>query len=244
MAGVLQRFEKRLEGAVTFAFTRTFKSAVQPVEIAAALQQEINTRASIVSRDRTIVPNQFVVRLSPEDYTRLTTFGATLADELGRLVHEHITEQRYTLAGALEISFERDDQLRTGRFEIDSSASADIRPSPRERLTDTAVRAAPIVLEIGGLKHPVHPPGLTIGRGADCDLKIDDPGISRRHADIRVTGDARGVGARIIDLGSTNGVILDGRRVSEADLIDGSQVRLGNTYLTVRIPTPGAAWTS
>jgi len=86
MAGVLQRFEKRLEGAVTGAFARAFRSAVQPVEIAAALQREVDNSAHVLSRDRRLVPNDFSVELSPADHERLTPFGATLIEELGTLV--------------------------------------------------------------------------------------------------------------------------------------------------------------
>ncbi|RYJ02630.1 MAG: DUF2662 domain-containing protein, partial [Actinomycetales bacterium] len=101
MAGVLQRFEQRLEGAVTGAFARAFRSAVQPVEIAAALQREIDNSAHVLSRERMLVPNDFTVELSTSDHERLTPFGTTLSDELATLVKEHVTEQRYTLAGPL-----------------------------------------------------------------------------------------------------------------------------------------------
>lgn len=241
MAGVLQRFERRLEGAVTGAFARAFRSAVQPVEIAAALQREIDNSTSILSRDRILVPNDFTVFLSPADYERLTPFGSTLAEELATLVHEHVEEQHYTLAGSLAITFERDDSLRTGRFTVESRTNATIHASPHERMTETSVRSAAVVLEVGGIKHPVSPPGLVIGRGSDSDLKIDDPGISRRHARLRVGGMADAPAVAIEDLGSTNGVIVDGRRVDSSPLGDGSHIRLGNTTLTVRIPSSSKA---
>ncbi len=237
MAGVLSRFERRLEGAVTGAFARAFRSAVQPVEIAAELQREIDNSTSILSRDRILVPNDFTVHLSPADYERLTPFGSTLADELATLVREHVDEQRYTLAGGLAITFERDDTLRTGRFTVDSRTNATVHAAPSERLTDTSVRSAAVVLEVGGMKHPVSPPGLVIGRGSDSDLKIDDPGISRRHARIHVGGLADAPAVAVEDLGSTNGVVVDGRRVESSPVSDGSQIRLGNTTLTVRIPS-------
>ena len=90
MAGVLQRFEQRLEGAVTGAFARAFRSAVQPVEIAAALQREVDNSAHILSRERMLVPNDFTVELSPTDYERLAPFSGTLAEELATLVQEHV----------------------------------------------------------------------------------------------------------------------------------------------------------
>jgi len=231
MAGVLQRFEKRLEGAVTGAFARAFRSAVQPVEIAAALQREVDNNATILSRDKTLVPNDFTVELSGADHDRLAPYGATLAAELGTLLTEHMSEQRYVAAGPIHIEFALDDDLHTGRFTIVSQSNASVTPVRGEPITDTAVRRAKVVLDIGGLRHPVNPPGITIGRGSTVDLKIDDPGISRSHAEIVFVGG----GAEIRDLGSTNGVVVDGRRLDAAPLHDGSHVRLGNTTVTVHI---------
>ena len=231
MAGVLQRFEKRLEGAVTGAFARAFRSAVQPVEIAAALQREIDSNASVLSRDRTLVPNDFTIELSPADHERLAPYGATLAAELSALVTDHITEQRYTAAGPIHIEFALDEELRTGRFTVVSTSNASVTPVRGEPISETAVRRAKVVLDIGGLRHPVNPPGLTIGRGSTADLKIDDPGISRNHAEIVFLGG----GVEVRDLGSTNGVIVDGRRVDSAQIHDGSQIRLGNTTITVHL---------
>lgn len=231
MAGVLQRFEKRLEGAVTGAFARAFRSAVQPVEIAAALQREVDNSATILSRERTLVPNDFTVELSTADHERLTPYGATLATELSTLLKEHIDEQRYTAAGPLRIEFALDPALHTGRFTIVSTSNASVTPVRGESMTETAMRRAKVVLDIGGLRHPVNPPGITIGRGSSVDLKIDDPGISRNHAEISFLGS----GVEVRDLGSTNGVIVDGRRVDAAFLQNGSTIRLGNTTITVQL---------
>src|SRR5665811_693292 len=114
--GLLQRFENRLEGVVTGAFARAFRSAVQPVEIAAALQREVDNSAHILSRDRRLVPNEFTVELSQSDYDRLIPFGGTLAKELAMMVDEHVKEQRYTPAGPLKINFKQAGELTTGRF--------------------------------------------------------------------------------------------------------------------------------
>ncbi|MGH3424969.1 MAG: DUF3662 domain-containing protein, partial [Nocardioidaceae bacterium] len=86
--GVLQRFEQRLENAVTGAFARAFRSAVQPVEIAAALQRDIDNSAQVLSRERMLVPNHFMVELSPGDFERLSPYGSTLSAELAGLVQE------------------------------------------------------------------------------------------------------------------------------------------------------------
>lgn len=241
MAGVLQRFEQRLEGAVTGAFARAFRSAVQPVEIAAALQREIDNSAHVLSRDRMLVPNDFVVELSAPDYDRLTPFGDTLTKELATLVDDHVQEQHYTLAGPIAIAFKQSGELSTGRFRVKSSTNASVTPVHGQRMTETAVTSSDVVLEVNGMRHPLAAPGVVIGRGAEADLRIDDPGISRRHAQIKVYNVEGKTAVAVIDLESTNGVILNGRRVSNAQIIDGSEIRLGNTTLIVRISSRDGA---
>lgn len=235
MAGVLQRFEQRLEGAVTGAFARAFRSAVQPVEIAAALQREIDNSAHVLSRERMLVPNDFTVELSGPDYDRLTPFGDTLTKELATLVQDHVKEQHYTLAGPLAIAFKQSGELSTGRFRVKSSTNASVTPVQGQRMTETAVTSSEVILEVNGMKHPLAAPGVVIGRGAEAELRIDDPGISRRHAEIKVYNVEGRTAVAVIDLQSTNGVILNGRRVSNAQVADGSEIRLGNTTLMIRI---------
>lgn len=235
MAGVLQRFEQRLEGAVTGAFARAFRSAVQPVEIAAALQREVDNSAHILSRDRMLVPNDFTVELSPPDFERLNPFSSTLADELETLVAEHVVEQRYTMPGQFHIAFTMVSDLSTGRFRVRSRTTAAVTPVAGQRMTETAVRSADVVLEVNGMRHPLSPPGVVIGRGNEADLKIDDPGISRRHAQVKIHQSGAETTVTIVDLDSTNGVVLNGHRVATAVVADGSEIRLGNTVIIIRM---------
>ncbi len=235
MAGVIQRFEQRLETAVTGAFARAFRSAVQPVEIAAALQREVDNSANILSRDRMLVPNDFVVELSQPDHERLAQFSDTLSSELSRLVEEHVKEQRYTLAGPLSINFVESSDLGTGRFRVRSRTNAAVTPVSGQRMTETAIRSSEVLIEVNGMRHPLTPPGVVIGRGQDAQLRIDDPGISRRHAEIRLTEGETDTLVEVADLGSTNGVILNGQRIEQGRVTDGAEIRLGNTVIVVRI---------
>jgi len=235
VAGVIQRFEQRLEGAVTGAFARAFRSAVQPVEIAAALQREVDNSAHILSRDRMLVPNDFTVELSPSDHGRLSQFSDTLSKELSRLVQEHVEEQRYTLAGPLSIGFAESAELGTGRFRVRSRTNASVTPASGQRMTETAIRSSEVVIEVNGMRHPLTPPGLVIGRGNNAELRIDDPGISRRHAQISLKESDGGTIVTVTDLGSTNGVLLNGQPVDASQVTNGSEIRLGNTVITIRI---------
>jgi hypothetical protein len=231
--GVLQRFENRLEQMVSGAFARAFRSEVQPVEIAAALQREVDNSAQILSRERRLVPNNFHVELSPADHDRLSQYSSTLTQELTEMLREHAEEQSYVFTGPVSISFDRDESLSTGMFHVRSAAVARVTPATGS-VTDTAVRRANVVLDVNGTQHPLEPPGLVIGRGVDADLRINDPGISRRHAEFRVMRGVDGPNVSIVDLGSTNGLYVNGMRVQQAQLDDGGVVKVGNTSMTVR----------
>ncbi|MBA2463543.1 MAG: DUF3662 domain-containing protein [Nocardioidaceae bacterium] len=233
--GMLQRFEGKLEQMVAGTFARAFRSAVQPVEVAAALQREVDNSAQILSRDRRLVPNQFHVELSPQDHERLSPYSTTLADELVDMLREHAHEQSYVFTGPVSIAFAEKDDLTTGRFRVHSAALAKVTPASDRAVTDTAVGRAKVVLEVNGMKHPLEAPGIVIGRGSDADLRINDPGVSRRHAEIRVhPGESSTPTVSVVDLGSTNGMLVDGHKVAQATLGDGSTVKIGNTTMTIR----------
>ncbi len=234
--GMLQRFESRLEQAVSGAFAKAFRSAVQPVELAAALQREVDNSAQILSRNRRLVPNTFSIELSAVDFERLQPYSHTLTGELVEMLREHADEQHYVFAGPVAIDFSQADDLVTGRFRVRSHALAQVVPAAAPNRSS---RPVGVTLEVNGTSHPLTPPGLVIGRGSEADLRINDPGISRRHAQFRVTSDRPPV-VTVADLGSTNGTVVDGHRVEEAPLPDGAVVRLGNTDVTVRFAAQGA----
>jgi hypothetical protein len=221
----LQRFEDKLEQFVAGTFARVFRSAVQPVEISAALQREVDNNSQILSRDRRLVPNSFHVELSPTDLERLSPYDSTLAAELTESLREHAEHQSYVFPGPVRIEFDAANDLTTGRFRVRSAAQAKVTT----HASDTQVARARWFLDVNGAKNPVNPPGLVVGRGTDVDLQINDPGISRHHARFRLDGDR----LTVQDLGSTNGILIDGNAAQSATLYDGSTVRLGNTTMTV-----------
>lgn len=231
--GGLQRFEQRLESMISGAFARTFRSAVQPVEISAALERELDNNAQILSRNRRLVPNAFHVELAATDLDRLAPYDSTLARELSDSLKKHGDSQAYVFPGPIRIDFEAAGDLTTGRFRIRSQAQAKVTGTA----THTQVRRAHALLEVNGSQHPLQPPGLVIGRGTEADIQINDPGISRRHAEFLITlgRDGQSPLIEVHDLGSTNGIRIDDRKVPRATLRDGSVVKAGNTTLIVRI---------
>ena len=124
--GIFERFEKKVEGAVNGAFARAFKGDVQPVEIAARLQRELDGEAKLMSRDKRLVPNEFVVGLSQHDYDKLSPYASTLTTELAGELRSHAGDMGYVFNGPIKITFDLNTALPTGRFTVDSEAVASV----------------------------------------------------------------------------------------------------------------------
>jgi hypothetical protein len=235
--GSLQRFEQRLEHMLTGAFARTFRSAVQPVEIASALRREVDNSAQILSRDRRLAPNDFAIDLSPTDFDRLSGIGDTLSQELADMLQQHAADERYAFVGPVRLNFQRVDDLTTGRFRVRSRATSAVSQpaAPTPPPSAPPSQAPSVVLVINSERHTIEPPGVVIGRGSAATLCIDDPGVSRRHAQLWVQPSPHGPEVSIADLGSTNGTLVNGHRIDRATLRDGDALQLGSTSAVVRV---------
>jgi len=260
--GLLQKFEDSLDRVVNGAFAKAFKAEVQPVELAAALQRDVDDRASVLDRDRTVIPNVFHVELSDHDYKRLAVFKDALAAELATLVTTYAGEQHYTLLGEVRVTLSEDDELQTGIFRVRSEAKAEVTSragvvEAAGQAPPSAAAAAPVEpeatsgpgkqpaaqshessgsqsggqprLEVGSQTYPLVRAITLIGRGTDADIRVEDPGVSRKHCEIVV-----GNPAIIRDLKSTNGTFVDGIRIDECTLTEGAIVKLGGTAFTFR----------
>ncbi|RLP83466.1 DUF2662 domain-containing protein [Mycetocola lacteus] len=216
--GILDSFEKGLERAVNGAFAKTFRSGLQPVEISSALKRELDTTAAVVSRDRILAANSFAVYLAPTDFERMSKMGSALVEELVAIVKKYGRAQGYTFAGAVSISLRPDQGLSEGIMRVDTE----------DPQTDVVWLPA---LDIAGQRYPLARARTVIGRGSDADITIADPGTSRKHVEILWDGKR----AQVHDLGSTNGSELNGQRVSQALLEDGSVIQIGRTQITYRL---------
>lgn len=221
--GLLDSFEKGLERAVNGAFAKTFRSGIQPVEIASALRSELDKKSAVVSRDRILAPNTFVVHLSPADDDRMRQLGHALGDELDALVQKHARTQGYSFAGPVSITIERDEAVSTGTLRVESE-------------TASGTVSWQGVVDIDGRRHPLVKSRTVIGRGSDADITISDSGTSRKHVEILWDGER----AMVRDLGSTNGTTLNGRKVSEAPLAPDSTVTIGRTNIVFRVVAQAA----
>ncbi len=226
---MLQRFERRLEGLVEGAFARAFGGVVQPVEVAAALQREASDKKAIVAHGRVLVPNTYIVELSASDTERLGDYDAALRKELGDMVTEHAQEQGWSFVGPVTVRLEPLEDLGTGVFRVRSAVEAG-RVDPPTHSSDGGQR-----LEFTTGTHAGQVTALTqhvtvIGRGTDVDVRLTDLDVSRRHAEVRRDGEH----TWLIDLGSSNGTTLNGRRIDRAALHDGDVARLGGTEIRYR----------
>jgi pSer/pThr/pTyr-binding forkhead associated (FHA) protein len=242
---VLQRFEKRLEGLVEGAFAKVFKGVVHPVEMLNAMQREAEAHKAILAGGRTLVPNRYVIDLSPYDHSRLAPYAAALAQELAQSQAEFIGEQGWTVFNDVIVEIERGEGLDTGMFRVTAEVytGGDVAPQPYDagpqyqQYDQGAGYGAPgaparnvRLLSGDGRSYPLSIGSTVIGRGDQANLRLPDVGISRRHARL----DFDGSQVVLTDLGSTNGTMVNGQRVSAVALNPGDVVQLGTTTLTFR----------
>ena len=247
---VLRSIESKIAGLVEGTFSRAFRSEVRPVEIARKLAREMEEHRTL-SLSRTYVPNEYHVFLSPRDRDRFAEYEDALISELTGYLLEHARRERLVLMSRPVVEFETDDRLGLGEFGIQTRV---VNPEPDEEdaplseeeasgrtmIYSTAGRVAePLeerarsrqqtaLLLMGGKRLVVGPGGATMGRSRQCDVTVDDPNVSRQHAEVRPRG-----GSWVLnDLGSTNGSRLNGHRVEGSEqLKPGDEIELGTTVL-------------
>ena len=250
---VLRNLESKLAGLVEGTFSRAFKSEVRPVEIARKLAREMDEHR-VQSLSRTYAPNEYTVWLSPDDREQFSGYEDELRNELSGYLLEHARRERVALLTAPEISFNTDDRLRLGEFGIQARL---VRPpedpglapsqgeaghtmvyTTSERLSEPLrepdPRRASARLRIGGKTELVGSQGAVLGRSRDADIMVDDANVSRRHAEIRPSGGSW----TVRDLGSTNGIKVNGRRVDPnrpQSLKAGDVIELGTSRATFEL---------
>ncbi len=254
---VLRSIESKIAGLVEGTFSRAFRSEVRPVEIARRLTREMEEHKS-QSLARTYVPNEYRVFLSPRDRERFGDYEAALAAEMAGYLLEHARSERLALVSQPVVEFETDDRLGLGEFGIQTRSvhpeQADDRddaprPLPEESSGRTMVystagrvsepleeharsRQRTALLVTDGRRLVVGAGGATIGRSRQCDVMLDDPNLSRAHAEIR----PRGGSWVVTDLGSTNGSRLNGRRLDATEVLKpGDELEFGTTQLTFEL---------
>ncbi|MDQ6805590.1 MAG: DUF3662 domain-containing protein [Actinomycetota bacterium] len=261
---VLRSLESKIAGLVEGTFSRAFRSEVRPVEIARRLAREMEEHKSS-SVSRTYVPNEYVVYLSPRDRERFADYEEALTDELAGYLLEFARRERLAMLSRPVIEFETDGRLGLGEFGIQTRVvhhSEEMEPAPprpdsprdreREREDErgrTMIQSAaervsePLqerahahrstaLLLVEGKRVVVGPAGATIGRSRQCEVVLSDPNVSRQHAELR----PRGGSWVLSDLGATNGVVINGRRIDAPEVVRaGDRIELGTSVMTFEL---------
>jgi hypothetical protein len=248
---VLRNLESKLAGLVEGTFSRAFKSEVRPVEIARKLAREMDEHR-VQSLSRTYVPNEYTVWLSPADREQFSGYEDELRSELSGYLLEHARRERVALLTPPEIAFKTDDRLRLGEFGIQARLvrppdDPELAPSQGEEghtmvystasrisepLREPDPRRGSARLRVEGRVELLGSGGAVLGRSRDADIVLDDANVSRRHAEVRPSG-----GSWIVqDLGSTNGVKVNGRRIEgPQSLKRGDVIELGTSRATFEL---------
>jgi hypothetical protein len=224
----LRDFERRLGGLVEGLFSKTFRSGVQPVELAKRLIKEMDAGRT-VGVNEIWAPNHFAFYLSPEDASHYEQAEAALVAELKNVTRENASERGWGLVGPPEVEFFSDEKRKKGDFTCEASLVEG--PEKVEPATTASQRLSLVVHEDGQERTvPLTNELITIGRLPGSEVVLKDKGASRRHAQIRLKDDD----ATLTDLGSTNGTRLNGQTIQSRPLHDGDRITIGSTLLEFR----------
>ncbi len=250
---VLRNIESKLESLFEGVFGRAFRTNVQPVELARKLIKEMDDHRNI-SVSRVYVPNEYTIFLSPGDREQFSSYEAQLKDELQEYLAEHARRESYVMLSAPRVELDTDDDLDVGVFGIatrmvqtgkrqadeprsqaEPGATMVYKPSAAVPQPTEAASAVELgiereiaVLAWDGQRHEIKARRVVLGRSKDADLQLSDPNASRRHAELR----QEGATYWLIDLDSTNGVEVKGKRVKRVKLEDGTRFTIGSTEIT------------
>ena len=251
---VLRSIESKLESLFEGVFGRAFRTNVQPVELARKLVKEMDDHRN-VSVSRVYVPNEYTVFLAPGDRDQFASYETQLTDELAEYLAEHARRESYALLTPPRVLLETDPDLDVGMFGI-ATRLAQVEPGDAEP-ADAAARGATMVyapmppvaqpteaaspvslglepetevavLTWDGERHEALRPREVVGRSKDADIQVSDPNVSRRHAELRREGSSYW----LVDLDSTNGIEVRGKRVKRLKLEDGTRFTIGSTEVT------------
>ena len=255
---MLRSIEQKIEGLFEGVFGRAFRTHVQPVELARKLAKEMDDHRSI-SISRVYVPNEYTVYLSPDDRAQFESYESSLIGELQDYLTEHARRESYAMLSGPKVLMQTDDDLSVGEFGIatrmvqpqrrppeseqpppqaEPGATMIYKPKPVEGdevpAGDGGVQRELVTLTARGQRYEIDKRRVVIGRSKECDVQLPDPNVSRRHAELR----QEGASYWLVDLDSTNGVDVNGRRAARAKLEHGDRITLGSTELVFRRELP------
>ncbi len=208
----LQQFERRLERLFEGVFAKAFRSGLEPVELGRRLVRQMDRDRRMGPSGRRVAPNAFSFRVSPADHERFASFEEALCVELAEAAREHARAESYSFLGRVQVWMVRDPGMSAGSFDLD----VEVRPTAGGGAVGTII--AP-----GGRRVALDEDSVSIGRHESCHVVLNDPTVSRNHAEVRRDGD----GFEVIDLGSRNGTRVNGYSVLRQRLADGDDLLIG-----------------
>ncbi len=237
---VLRSIEQKIEGLFEGMFGRAFRTHVQPVELARKLAKEMDEHRTI-SVSRVYVPNEYSVYLSETDREQFTGYEGSLVGELQDHLIEHARRESYAMLTPPKVLMLTDADLSIGEFGIATrmvqpegkrgpqldEPDAQVEPGmtmiykakppqPTEAVSpaELGLEEETFSLTMNGRTHAVEGAKVVLGRSKDSDVQVEDANVSRRHAELRREGGSWW----LVDLGSTNGTELNGKRVQRSKL--------------------------
>jgi FHA domain-containing protein len=248
---VLRNIEAKIESLFEGVFGRAFRTNVQPVELARKLVKEMEDHR-VISVSRLYVPNEYTVYLSPQDRAQFESYEESLLGELQDYLAENARREKYVMLSPPRVLMETDVDLEVGEFGIatrmaqggpqpvpDEAPAPEVKPGatmvyrPKQPVTEAVspeelgVAREIVTLAWNGHQHEIQKRRVVIGRSKDSDIQVEDANVSRRHAEVRQEGSAYW----LVDLDSTNGTEINGRRLKRAKLRPGDTITIGSTQL-------------
>ena len=235
----MSRVERFFERLVERPSARLFRTRLQPLQILRRIERAMEAERGAEGVPG-LVPDQFTVRLHPEDLAALLP-AEDVASDLASGALSFARAHGYALRERPRVTLRPDPRRRPGEVEIETAVSPAAEPAT-DQATDAGtrvfevpvVRAPAITLEVrepgrAARRVPMTGAPMRIGRAPECELVLKDNRVSRRHARLA----ARDGVLILTDLGSTNGTRVNGHRVTEVVLGAGDRVQIGETNVVI-----------
>ena len=236
--------ERTLETLFDGLFSRAFKSSIKPLQIGRRLLRTVDEERQVDSQGRRVVPNSYLVQLSPRDREGFADLEPSLHQELTVALREYIKAEGYHVEGKARVAFHTDPDLKRGRFEIEArnvdqgtktEPAATDAPQPPPVLTvvhDAFDRPPAIITLPAGQRVEIREGHYVLGRNLECDIVLNDSNVSRRHAEFTCAAGE----VAIRDLGSTNGTRVNGVLVTGEQILQhGDVIGFGSVQITFEV---------
>jgi hypothetical protein len=237
--------ERSMENLFDGLFSRAFKSGVKPLQLGRKLLQVVDSERDVDAQGRRVVPNSYLIQLSPDDREGFADVEPTLLQELTVALREYISQEGYHVEGKARVALRTNPDLRRGKFDIDcrnitpeaapapapapTAPSAEVPAAPLLTAVPSAFDRPPAVLSLpSGERIELHEGHYVLGRHLENDIVLNDTNVSRKHAEfVCAAGEVV-----VRDLGSTNGTKVNGVLITGEQLLQhGDVVNFGTAQV-------------